>query len=533
MPILPTMPCPRRPSVVALLVLTCLTLFLHPHTAGAETLPPAIPATVSELTDNAAHNTPSLAIVWTLLCGILALLVPIGITFGQMGLGRARNATHTLTLSLLAATTALLAFWIGGFALLSGGFGNLPAAIGWHPPLGPGLDWLNKEYTGSLLGKAYHLCGYRGFLLIHVFDAAILSLFFFQAAVLLTAVTIPAGALAERWNLRSAALYGAWIIIPYTLLGNWIWGGGWLAGLGVNFNLGHGTADFAGSSWIHLAGGLVGLIGAHLIGARLGRYGKDGRILPMPPHSLPSAFLGTYLVAVGTFGINAGATLAGADMRIAIVATNTLLAGAAGVAAAALSGALRHGRPDPALLCAGLLSGLAASAAPCAFVNPPAAVLIGLIAGFLVTLAIPFVERRLRIDDPAGAISIHGLGGAWGLLAVGLFANGSYGQGWGGLHRLTKNGQLQTLINDGTPQTLQHHTLLLADGWQDQGITGLCGKWFGAAYNDGGQLLAQLLALLATLLLIGSAAWIGLTLTHRIAPLRVEIEEEQKGLDNL
>jgi Amt family ammonium transporter len=215
--------------------------------------------------------------------------------------------------------------------------------------------------------------------------------------------------------------------------GNWVWGGGWLATLGANFGLGHGHVDFAGSSVVHMVGGVAALAGAIVIGPRIGKYTKTGEAVPIPGHDLPMAIAGTFILAFGWFGFNPGCTLAGGDLRIAVVATNTMLAGTAGAISAMFYVWLRYGKPDPGLLVNGMLAGLVAITAPCAFVTSVSAVIIGGISGVLVVMAAIFIERTLKIDDPVGAIAVHGVNGAWGVLSLGLFADGVYGDGWNGV----------------------------------------------------------------------------------------------------
>src|SRR6185436_10022158 len=222
-------------------------------------------------------------------------------------------------------------------------------------------------------------------------------------------------------------------MVIYPLFGNWVWGGGWLATLGKEFGLGHGHVDFAGSSVVHLVGGMAALAGAIVIGPRLGKYTKSGESLPIPGHDIPMALLGTFILAFGWFGFNPGATLAGGDLRIAVVATNTMLAGTGGAVAAMVYMMVRFGKPDPSMMANGLLAGLVAITAPCAFVTAPVSMLIGVISGVLVCWAVSFVEGTLKIDDPVGAIAVHGFNGAWGVLSLGLFADGVYGEGWNGV----------------------------------------------------------------------------------------------------
>ena len=495
--------------------------------------------TLDEVAQNVAHNKISINLIWTLGAGCLTLFMALGLSLFQTGLGRVRSVVHTLSLNFLVFTAAWLGFWAFGFALLFGGYGDSPTAIGWQPPLGHGLDWLNREcaprHLAAFLQRPIGLWGYRGFFLGNVFDTAVFTLFFFQAAVLAVAAAIPIGALAERWNLRSAILYGFWFAaIPYAIFGNWIWGGGWLAQLGVNYHLGHGTVDFAGSAVVHLTGGVVALVGAVLVGPRLGKYNKQGRPAPFPAHHLPMVFLGALLLVIGAIGFNAGQTLSGTSHRIAIVAVNTLLAAAAGGFASHLFISWKYGgKPDLSLTGSGLVAGVIAIAGAGAFVNAAAAVLIGAVAGVLAAHAIGLLERRYHIDDPAGAISIHGLCGAWGLLAVGLFANGSYGCGLNGVHRLFKDGHWQFLINDGSPLTLKTFATLTSPdgGWSDQGVTGLLGPLFGGACWDLGQLVAQFIGLVVNLLFVGGLAYAWFRLSDRLTPVRIAEEAEQYGVD--
>jgi Amt family ammonium transporter len=203
--------------------------------------------------------------------------------------------------------------------------------------------------------------------------------------------------------------------------------------MGKEFGLGHGHVDFAGSSVVHMVGGVAALAGALVIGPRIGKYSKTGEPLPMPGHDIPMALAGTFILAFGWFGFNPGSTLAGGDLRIGVVAVNTMLAGAAGAFTAMLYVWFKYGKPDPSMLANGMLAGLVAITAPCAFVNSVSAVLIGGIAGVLVVVSVFFIERTLKIDDPVGAISVHGVNGAWGVLSLGLFADGAYGDGWNGV----------------------------------------------------------------------------------------------------
>ncbi len=249
-----------------------------------------------------------------------------------------------------------------------------------------------------------------------------------------TTATIPTGAMAERWKFKSFVIFGFFIsMFVYPIYGNWVWGGGWLSQLGSMFHLGHGHVDFAGSSVVHMVGGVAALAGAIVIGPRVGKYGKDGTVNTIPAHNIPMALLGCFILAFGWFGFNPGSTLAGSDLRISVIAVNTMLASASGAVIAAFYMKVKDGKWDPGMMANGMLAGLVAITAPCAFVNATSAVIIGAISGVLVIWAYFFIDRKLKIDDPVGAIAVHGVNGFWGVLSLGLFADGSYGDGWNGV----------------------------------------------------------------------------------------------------
>ena len=277
--------------------------------------------------------------------------------------------------------------------------------------------------------------GLNGFFLSwDTYDVGIFALFLFQMVFMDTAATIPTGAMAERWKFSSFVIFGFFMsMLVYPIFANWVWGGGWLSQLGSNFGLGHGHVDFAGSSVVHMVGGVAALAGAIVLGPRIGKFTKDGKPIAIPGHHIPMAIVGTFILAFGWFGFNAGSTLAGTDLRISVIAVNTMLASAAGAFSAMMYVWLRYGKPDPSMLANGMLAGLVAITAPCAFVNSVSAVIIGAIAGVVVVASVFFIERRLKIDDPVGAISVHGVCGAWGVLSLGLFADGAYGDGFNGV----------------------------------------------------------------------------------------------------
>jgi Amt family ammonium transporter len=240
--------------------------------------------------------------------------------------------------------------------------------------------------------------------------------------------------MAERWKFSSFVVYGFFMAaIVYPIYGNWVWGGGWLSALGRNLGLGHGALDFAGSGVVHAVGGFSALAGALVLGPRIGKFAKDGAPRVILAHNLPLAILGVIILVFGWVGFNGASTLAATDLRFTVVVVNTFIASAFGCLAAMFLVWKRYGKPDPSMAANGMLAGLVAVTAPCAFVSTVGAALIGLVAGLLVVVAIVFVEGRLKVDDPVGAVSVHGVNGLWGLIALGLFADGSYGDGLNGV----------------------------------------------------------------------------------------------------
>ncbi len=442
--------------------------------------------TITELANAVGHNRVAINMVWTLITGFLVMFMQAGFAMVETGFTRAKNVAHTMAMNFMVYPLGMLGFYICGFALMFGGLG----AIG---TMG-GYAGLNHEVTITLFGKAFGLFGGKGFFLMGTgYDVAVFALFLFQMVFMDTTATIPTGAMAERWKFIAFFLYG-WAVgtIIYPIFGNWVWGGGWLAMLGQNFGLGHGHVDFAGSSVVHMTGGVIALVGAWIIGPRIGKYNRDGSPNPIPGHSIPMAIIGTFILAFGWFGFNPGSTLAGTDLRIAIVATNTMLASATGAVIAMLwMWLIRSKKPDPSMMCNGMLAGLVAITAPCAFVNSISACLIGLIAGVLVVESVFFIERILKVDDPVGAISVHGVCGAWGVLSLGLFADGTYGDGWNGVAGTVK----------------------------------------GLFYGDSSQFIAECIGVAANFIYVGLISLIVFKLIDVLVGNRVEPAVELGGLD--
>jgi Amt family ammonium transporter len=457
-------------------------------TGGAADVPVSDPAnpTLKEVMETVGHLKISINIVWTLITGFLIMFMQAGFALVETGFTRAKNAAHTMSMNFMIYAIGMLGFWICGFAFQMGGAG--PMAV-----FGGGTAALNHEVSLSIAGKTWGVFGFKGFLLGgSTYDVSIFALFLFQMVFMDTAATIPTGAMAERWKFSAFCLFGFFMsMIVYPIYANWVWGGGWLATLGASYGLGHGHVDFAGSSVVHMVGGVAALAGAIVIGPRIGKYTKNGEAVPMPGHHIPMAVVGTFILAFGWFGFNSGSTLAGTDLRIAVIATNTMLASGAGAFTAMLYVWFKFGRPDPSMMCNGLLGGLVAITAPCAFVGAAAAVLIGSTAGLLVVMSVTFVERVLKVDDPVGAVSVHGVCGLWGILALGLFADGRYGEGW-----------------NGVPGTVR-----------------------GFFYGDGGQLVAELIGGVTNFVFVFTAFYLFFKAVEGTIGNRVSSREELEGLD--
>src|SRR4029453_2461531 len=322
---------------------------------------------------------------------------------------------------------------------------------------------------------------------------------FFMMVFMDTTATIPTGAMAERWAWKNFLLFGLWVALPYCLFANWVWGGGWLAQSGLNWGLGHGAVDFAGSGVVHAMGGFIGLAGAMVVGPRIGKF-KDGKAQAIPGHNIPMVVLGTFILAFGWFGFNPGSTLASTDLRISFGVVNTILASVAGAVGAMAALEFKKLPHDPSMLCNGMLAGLVAITAPCAFVSPWAAAFIGLSAGVIVVYSVFFFERR-GIDDVVGAISVHGINGLWGVLSVGIFANGDYGAGWNGV------------VRDG-----------MVAKYGFDGVRGLL-------YGDFSQFVAQGLDCLVVAAFGFGFAYVWFVVSDKITPIRVSEDVEVEGLD--
>ncbi len=443
-----------------------------------------------QLADAVGQNRIAINLTWTLVTGFLIMFMQAGFALVETGFTRAKNASHTMLMNFLVYVIGLTGFWIAGFAFM---YGAMPvAALGGTA----GLD-ASKEVVINLFGKPFGLFALNGFFLSgDVYDVGVYTIFLFQMVFMDTAATIPTGSMAERWNLKTFFIYAFFVsMILYPMFGNWAWGGGWLSALGTNFGLGHGYVDFAGSGVVHSVGGLCAIAGAQVLGARIGKYNADGSINAIPGHHIPMGLLGTFILAFGWFGFNPGSTLgvAGGGLnRAGIVAVVTMIASAGGALSAAAYLIFRTGKPDPTMIANGLLAGLVAITAPSGFVGATGGFIIGAIAGILVCLSVEFWDK-LKIDDPVGAISVHGVCGMWGVLSVGLFADGTafYGGVWNGVQGPVK----------------------------------------GLFYGDPGQLGAQVIGCITLIIWAYGLSLLFFKVLNSIIPMRVSEEVELGGLD--
>jgi len=409
--------------------------------------------------------TTAANILWLLLAGFLVFFMQAGFALVETGFTRAKNVAHTMLMNMMVFCIGAIGYWICGFAFEFGAVNHAYPEVAtagaiagpWaFSPLTLG-SWGDSLGSGIRLGEQFGVLGTSGFFLqgIGVSAAGIFAFFLFQMVFMDTAATIPTGSGSERIKFIGFVIMGFWVsMIVYPIVGNWVWGGGWLANLGRSTGLGNGSVDFAGSGVVHMTGGAVGLAVAMVLGPRIGKFNKDGSANTIPGHNIPMGVLGAIILFFGWFGFNPGSaiglvtpavldangtvTTAASNWPInltAIAAVNTLLAGAAsGVSAMTymwLFGPTK--KPAPGMTVNGILAGLVAITAPCAFVNSLGAVIIGLVAGVLVCLAAVWLEKA-KIDDPVGAVPVHFVCGIWGVLSVGIFAVGNPDTGaWNGV----------------------------------------------------------------------------------------------------
>ena len=371
--------------------------------------------------------TQNVNLLWIVIGAALVVFMQAGFALVETGFCRAKNAAHVMGMNLAIFGIGIAAFFLLGYGLMFGGYSYVLHGYDWGYAKSVGEPWIYWGDWVFLWRGGFALSDITGTAQF----GAVAGFFLYMVAFMDATATIPTGAMAERWRWKSFVLWGFFCAgLWYPLFGAWTWGGGWLNQLGNNWDLGFGYVDFAGSGVVHAMGGVAALAGIIVLGPRIGKFGKDGKPRGIPGHHIPMAILGAMILLFGWFGFNGASTFAASDQGIGLVVANTAIAAAFGAVLAMFWIERRTGKPDPGMIANGMLAGLVAITAPCYFVDPWAAAVIGSIAGVVVIEAAFFVERRLKLDDPVGAVAVHGANGIWGVLAVGIFANGRYGIGW-------------------------------------------------------------------------------------------------------
>ncbi len=420
----------------------------------------------------------SLNMLWVVIGAVLVIFMQAGFALVETGFCRAKHAAHVVSTNFGIFGLGFVAYFLIGFPIMFSGF-SAPGIFGLDNP----VSSASLVHFGDS-GNWVFLWAKGGFALTDLGGsangAAMAAFFLYMVAFMDTTATIPTGAMAERWKWKAFVGWGIFCgALYYPIFGGWTWGGGWLAKLGNSMHLGFGYVDFAGSGVVHAMGGVAGLAGALVLGARIGKFGPDGKPRTLAGHSIPMAMLGCFILLFGWFGFNAASTFSATDVQFAVVAVNTAIAAAFGATAAmfyCMSIKRLSRKPDPGMMVNGMLAGLVAITAPCAFVDPWAAAVIGIIAAVIVVESVFFWERR-GIDDPCGAISVHGVCGIFGVLCVGIFSNGNYGGGWNGTTEgaAAKASGVTGILYDGSLGARQL-------GAQVVGSLVICIVMFGIAY---------------------------------------------------
>lgn len=447
-----------------------------------------------KLADSVGHLRVATNFAWTLNTGYLVLFMQAGFALLTCGLVRKKNAAHLMMLNFAAYVFAFLAYYAVGYAFQFGAvaINAAPGNLGGTPTLNHFL--FGNGLWGFLGGKGFFMAGPG-------YDAGSNVLALFEVVFMETAGYIIVGSICERINFWSFIVCELFVgAILYPVFGCWVWGGGWLSQLGNTMNLGHGYVDFAGSTVVHAIGGFCAMALSVVLGPRLGKFGPDGKPRAFPAHNIVYVVTGTFILLFGWMGFNPGSTLGATDLRISVVAINTNLAAIAGSATAMLFWYMKFGKPDITMACNGMLAGLVAITAPCAFVGPTSAFIIGILAGLVVCLGVLFNDNVTKIDDPCGAISVHGFCGLLGGICLGIFADGTYGAGWNGVGAATYLGVA------------------------GKGVTGLL-------YGDTSQFLVQLMGGAICITWAFGATFIVFKVVNSMKSMRVTAEVEQQGLD--
>ncbi|MFK8023410.1 MAG: ammonium transporter [Ilumatobacter sp.] len=420
------------------------------------------PASAQELSDAEAVQAV-LDNLWIFIAGVLVFFMQAGFALVEAGLTRAKNVVNIFAKNMADAIIGILAFFAVGYAFA---FGGENAIIGTEGFFLSGFDDI-EAFGSSGVG-----------------NLSVTAFFFFQSVFAATAVTITSGAMAERTKFPSYLLFGVFMCaIIYPVVVHWTWGGGLIADISIGDAV---YSDFAGSGVVHLTGGVAALVGAFLVGPRKGKFTADGQARAIPGHSIPFAILGVFILWLGWFGFNPGSELA-ADNLVAGIALNTLLAAVAGGLATTAVIWAKTGKPDVAFIGNGVLAGLVAITGPCGAVTPVMSIIIGAIGGVIVVFSVLFFDK-VKIDDPVGAISVHGTVGIWGVLSIGLFA--------------TKDDAFL--------------------GREDAGL------FYGGGIE---QLIVQLIMVVIIIAWVAVASFIVFSAIKATMGLRVDEEEEIEGLD--
>jgi Amt family ammonium transporter len=481
----------KTKSIFILALVALLALALATPAFAQEAGP-----TVESVNDAVVSVSLDLNTMWMLIGGFLVFFMQAGFALVETGFTRNKNVAHTMMMNMMVFCIGAIGYWLTGFAFQFGGVNHV-FADGWSFSPVSLSNWAGDVLNSPVLVGGQNILGLSGFMLGGLgTSSGILAFFLFQMVFMDTAATIPTGSMAERLKFVGFCLMGLFVsMFAYPIAAGWVWGGGWVANLGRTMGWGNGAVDFAGSGPVHTIGGTIGLMGALVIGPRIGKFNKDGSANAIPGHSIALGVLGTIILFFGWFGFNPGSSLSfsGAGRNLAILASvNTLLAGAAGGCAAMMYMWLfGNKKPDPGMSVNGILAGLVAITAPCAFVDIWASVVIGLISGVWVCIAAVLLEKA-HIDDPVGAVPVHFANGIWGVLAVGLFANGN-------------------------PDTA---------GWN-----GVAGPVTGLFYGNAGQLMAQFVEVVALVVFVGATSFVFFKVLDALKLLRSSAADEIAGLD--
>jgi Amt family ammonium transporter len=385
--------------VLSMVLMSVLLLFMILPSWGEEAATP----TADQITELLQSPKVIADTMWTLITAMLVFFMNLGFAMVESGLCRAKNCVNILAKNFTVFGVSSLAFLILGWGLM---FGDGNSFFGTH-----GLFFLHGADNSPASGDAYS----GVYSAIKWATVPLWTKFFFQLVFAGTAATIVSGAVAERIKFLSFVMFSFVMVgLMYPVTGHWIWGGGWLST--------YGFWDFAGSTVVHSVGGWAALAGVLVLGPRLGKFGKDGRVNPIPGHNMTAATIGVFVLWLGWFGFNPGSTMAADAKAIGHIAVTTNTAAAAASLSAMITAIVLLGKPDLSMILNGCLAGLVAITAPCAWVSIESSLIIGLIAGALVVAAVLFFDR-IKVDDPVGALSVHLVNGIWGTLAIGLFAD--------------------------------------------------------------------------------------------------------------